>query len=414
MGEVVGWSVEAAGRRVHGDVRSYNLSLMLRLITHSQRATKPELAAASGLSKVGVGRLMKDLVAMGLVRQAGAAPYAGTGRPATAYVINPDVVVQGIEVVTGHLRTVTIDLSGVVRYDSGPIDLPSPRPTPEQTVRLLSEQILTTREESRRRNLVVLAVGVAVPALVRNVDQVIRVSPSLGWRNVDLLSGIRDSLPSGPLVHLDTRANCAALAQLSDPALREEPLLVHLEVGASIGAGIVRRGELERGAEGYAGAIGHIPMLLNGPRCSCGRQGCLEALAGWDVLVRVALPDIDVARQSPSELGDILAERAGDGDVRTRRALSQVGKWLGIACASVVNLLNPSRISLGGYVPHLAPWLLPYVNETMSAHALTEEPSACQLTVSNYGALAPALGAAMLGVTSVLNSPPDARDVAEY
>ena len=129
------------------------------------------------------------------------------------------------------------------------------------------------------------------------------------------------------------------------------------EIG--IGAGVVLRGELFRGASGFAGEFGHLTIDPFGPPCGCGGRGCLERLAGQDALLRLAGWDSRMRQPGPRPEwpGAMLAESARAGHARTLEALSQVGHTLGIAIASLANLLDPEAVLLGGYLAPLADWL---------------------------------------------------------
>ena len=122
---------------------------------------------------------------------------------------------------------------------------------------------------------------------------------------------------------------------------------------------MVLRGELFRGASGFAGEFGHLTIDPFGPPCGCGGRGCLERLAGQDALLRLAGWDARMRCEGtrPEWPGAMLADSARAGHARTLEALSQVGHTLGIAIASLANLLDPEAVLLGGYLAPLSEWL---------------------------------------------------------
>jgi predicted NBD/HSP70 family sugar kinase len=199
---------------------------------------------------------------------------------------------------------------------------------------------------------------------------------------------------------IDSAANLAALAEHRGGAEADTPNLLALIGDVEIGAGIVADGRPLRGGRGFAGQAGHLQVDCAGPRCRCGRQGCLEAVAGLPALVRRALPDTEqdgpVTDYTP-ELERITA-LAGNGDAHVTAALAETGRLLGRGVSMLAELLDPQVVVLGGSFAPLAPWLLPAVEAELADRAPAAGDPGCRVTASTLHPDAAALGGAMLAL----------------
>ena len=181
-------------------------------------------------------------------------------------------------------------------------------------------------------------------------------APTLGWRNVDL----RDPLAAatGLPVQIENSGRACALAQLWAHARRRRRLrgdLVFVSVSDGVGVGVVVHGELMRGRHNIAGEFGHVPLSLDGPRCSCGANGCWEAyVSNRATLARyfgraVEQTGPDARREQAFTIEDLIA-RARAATRRRRRGFEATARYLGLGLASVVNALDPARIYIGGEI----------------------------------------------------------------
>ena len=161
--------------------------------------------------------------------------------------------------------------------------------------------------------------------------------------------------------HIPTRVDndvrCAALGELKYGAGKGCENLICITVGTGIGSGLIVNGKLVRGASNAAGEIGHIKLQIHdGPICGCGDTGCMEAFASGPAIVAMAeeyiLGGKSTKYREMANGGDItpfiVAEAAKAGDPVARRIFSRIGEYIGIGMASVVNLLNPEKIIIGG------------------------------------------------------------------
>ncbi|MGI5215034.1 ROK family protein [Plantactinospora sp. CA-290183] len=396
--------VSAAGRAVRqASLREHNLALVLRHIATAGRPpSRADLAVATGLTRATVSALVDDLITGRLLNEVDPAPRTGAGRPALGLVLASNGPTGlGLEVNVDYLAACLVDLAGAVRHRAlRRVDL---RPVPPlDALALVSELIAEAGAEADRQGLVLAGTALAVPGLVTSTG-VVRLAPNLGWRDVDVPAVLGDHPAlAGRGLSVDNEANLAALGELRvAPPASANFIYISGEVG--IGAGIVLHGALFRGARGWSGEIGHVPVHPEGRACRCGGRGCLEQYAGQESILAAAgltgaagLAGVAITR---------LVEAADRGTPTACRALAQAGTALGVAIAGVINLLDVDTVVLGGVYARLARWLCPPVEAEIRRRVLTAAWSPVTVRPAQLGGDAAVLGAAGSAVRSVLEQP---------
>ncbi|KAB1161189.1 ROK family protein [Micromonospora sp. AMSO12t] len=391
-----------------GSLREWNLAVVLGRIAAADRPpSRAELAAGTGLTRATVSAVVEDLLAGRLVAESEPTPRTGAGRPSRGLVLATDGPAGlGLEVNVDYLAACVVDLAGRVRHHT--VHRADLRPvSPAEALARLADLAARARADAAREGLTLAGAALAVPGLVDDAG-LVRLAPNLGWRDVPVpallaegppLTAHVDGVP--PLV-VDNEANLAALGELhAGPAGRASFLHISGEVG--IGAGIVLDGALFRGARGWSGEIGHLPIRPDGPPCRCGGRGCLETYTGQEAILAAAgLAGADLPADTATTR---LAELAGAGDPGALRALAEAGTALGVAVAGVVNLLDLDTVVLGGGYAPLAPWLRPPVLAEISRRVLTAAWSPVTVRPASLGAAAAAVGGAGSVVRRILARP---------
>jgi predicted NBD/HSP70 family sugar kinase len=285
------------------------------------------------------------------------------------------------------------------------------------------------------QSLPVAGTTVAVPGLVSATGGRLLSAPNLGWTDLDLPALLATHLPPGPPPVVDNEANLAALAELWYGHGRARRDFVRLSGEIGIGAGIVLDGHLFRGTRGFAGEIGHVLVDPAGPPCHCGGTGCLETYAGQEAILTAAEPpaagsrapaDDSPARQDdpvtrlidrpeaadpvagvvvrPDDPVAALVDRLEAVDPAAREALDGAGRALGIALASVLNILDTDTVVLGGVLATLGRWLTGGATAALLAR-LPARTALPELLVSDLGTEAALRGAAGLVVRRLLAAP---------
>jgi predicted NBD/HSP70 family sugar kinase len=297
-----------------------------------------------------------------------------------------------------YLAVWAADLSGVVLHRSFVASDNRERPEPVLSrLELLARQALDLPFAEGRRPA---AATLALPGIVNDLGE-LAVAPNLHWEDVPVTEMLSENL--GP-VTIENEANLGALAELTEGAGRGLRDFVYISGEIGIGAGIVIAGGLFRGARGFGGEIGHLTIDAYGPPCPCGSRGCLERLAGQDALLRLAGWDGRMRCEGarPEWPGQMLADSAREGHARTLEALSQVGHTLGIAIASLANLLDPEAVLLGGYLAPLSEWLRVPIEGELETRALAGRRMRCRVLPARLGGEAAVRGAVALSRRAAL------------
>lgn len=215
-----------------------------------------------------------------------------------------------------------------------------------------------------RKDFEVDAVGLAVAGFLDPECEVVRFAPHLPWRDAPVRQHLSEIL--GLPVRLEHDANSAAWGEYTYGAARGVEDWVLFAVGTGIGATIMSKGEIFRGAYGTAPEFGHLPVVPGGRRCPCGKRGCLERYCSGTALVETLKelaescrfctgPLIAQLREDPSQVnGAMVTEAAAEGDPLGVAAVEEFAYWLGEALAIVADVIDPELIVLGGGVSRAA------------------------------------------------------------
>ncbi len=399
------------------NVRNLNKLAVLRRIRQAGRGiSRAALARELGLSRAAISSIVNDLLAWGIVREGPLGAPRGGRRP-RLLTLNPDFgLVVGVDMGVTHLTVVVADMTAqVLAAQEQPWRIADGPEACLKQVRALVEEVLTASGHSADQ---VRAYGVGVPGPVDQSTGVVRNPPVMpgGWDEFP----IRDKLAATwqRPVALDNDANLGALGEWSYGAGRGLDPVLYIKVGTGIGAGLVVHGAIYRGATGSAGEIGHLTVAEDGPLCTCGNRGCLEALAGGRAIAEQARALVQsghatqLALIAPVEQLSAreVALAAQRGDLAAQRILRRAGRYLGMAVASVINLLNPAVVVFGGGVSQIGDLLLAPVREQVRRRSLPALAQTARISAAVLGRHATALGAVAQAITLATERPLLARE----
>jgi glucokinase len=273
----------------------------------------------------------------------------------------------------------------------------------DQRVKAMVDLVARARDRAGRTDL---PVGVGAAGLV-DLDGVVRYAPNLDWRDAPLRAQLEQQLGTTVLVEND--ASAAMWGEYSAGAARAvEGGAIMLTLGTGVGGGLVMDGQLQRGSTGVGGEFGHMIVNEGGPRCPCGNRGCLEALASGSAIGRTAREAVAARRHHGSVLADVedltgthVTEAARAGDQLAIEVLDEVGGWLGVGIASLVNCLDPAVVIIGGGALSAGPLLLTPAVESYRARVVAREHRTVPRVVrAELGDDAGLIGAALLAAAA--------------
>jgi glucokinase len=246
----------------------------------------------------------------------------------------------------------------------------------------------------------ILAAGIGAPGPMNWQTGIVYAPPNLpGWKDVPLAQLMQDRL--GIRSFVDNDANCACYGEFWRGAGRDVQHMCLMTLGTGVGGGIVIWGRLLRGLDGTAGEIGHMTVEHNGRPCGCGSHGCLEAYASATGLVRTAMEGLDNGVETalrgflPDDVTSrTIAELARDGDLFCTSVVQETGRWLGVAAADLINLLNPEMIAFAGGLADAGDILFDPIRGTAKAMAFEVPARRARIVRAELGTNAGVIGAA--------------------
>ncbi|RST06879.1 ROK family protein [Streptomyces sp. WAC07149] len=377
-------------------MRRQNLAAVLGAVAAHGPLSRADVAGHTGLTRPAVSSLVDELIGRAALTETETAPSGRVGRPGRALALSDrGPAGLGLEIGVGHLAACVVDLRGEPRVWRRVERANAGRPAG----RVLGEAAaLAADAESEAAALGLHVEGrvLAVPGVVPNAPGgLVANAPNLGWKDVRPA----DHWPDPDTVpEPENEANLGALAEQRQRGHPAETF-VHVSAEAGIGAALVIGGRLFRGARGFAGELGHLPVHPQGAPCPCGARGCLEQYAGQAAVLREA------GLAGAGDPVTVLAERAGAGDAAALRALDRAGRALGLALVSAVDLIDPDGLVLGGAYAELADWLLPPIRSELAARVTVRPWPPEAVRPSALGRRGPVLGAAWSTVRQIIADP---------
>lgn len=383
-------------------VARYHRAVVLDLIRRYGPISKSDLSERSGLAVSSVLNILGSLRRHDLIREVGLGPSTG-GRPPTLVELNPDArYAAGANIHPMGVDALLLDLAGdIVARTDIPLQDGMSVEGVARTVGEAIEQVLLLAHVDPGR---ILGTGVGLPWPVRE-GQVAEAIDAPGWLGVDFASLLERRL--GIPVLLDSSANLCALAEYRHGSGHDADhgSLLYMYADHSIAHGLVIDGAVYRGADGLTGDIGHLVVDADGPACSCGNYGCLEALASVQAIIKrvVALGKLSGASMvGRSRQGDwdsvsyaAIADAVERGDPVTTRVVDEALDYLAIGVSNVASLLRPDTIVVGGELFDQESSTFERFRAAV-ARRRTRIPIANMLRCGDLGATAAPVGAATL------------------
>ena len=229
-----------------------------------------------------------------------------------------------------------------------------------------------------------------------------------GWKDFALSAWVRENLEVP--CRLDNDANAGAMGEFHFGAGRGTQSMFYITISTGIGGGLVAAGKILRGKDSLAGEIGHLPMTDAGVICSCGGRGCLETLSSGSAIARTAQ---EWAERRPDAVTRLLEFRDGAGDNLTAKAVAQAaaegdmpagrimrdaGRWLGRALLTVIRIVNPDKIVLGGGVAQAGKLLLDPIQEVIEELKSPTILATTEIVLAELGTYSPLYGAVAMAL----------------
>lgn len=381
--------------------RQVNRRILLNLVRERQPISRADLARAMGVARGTMTALVNELLEAGLVREGETASVRRGRKPTLLHIRSHDQFVLGADVHRGSTFLLLSDLAGreLIREQF---------PTPSDSrafVDALVPRVHRIADAHRSRGTF-HGMGVVVPGVVDSPTGRILNAPTLGWRDLDLISRLQTTLDFP--VHIERDAVACALARiwLGGSGGSTPDTFVYLAVSEGLGTGLVVNGQVVRGRHSAAGEFGHVALTRNGPRCSCGSRGCWEAYASDGAIVERYR---SVGTGGGDGQGELtvreITRRAARGEERAKKTLLTTARYLAQGIATVVNALDPGEVVVGGEVAHAWDLIEPVIRREVEARALTPAVGATTLVPEAAHGEQRLLGAVALPMAPLFAAP---------
>jgi predicted NBD/HSP70 family sugar kinase len=385
------------------NLHSHHLRL-LKLIHGHSKVSRSELVENTGYSTFLVSKICDDLIRRQVVCETGPGDSTG-GRPPTMLSLHPDLgQLVGIHIGTVNARIAVTDMSGnMLAYLKTPSRVQSgPEAALDHLIALVQECL--RRVQVNRSTL--RGIGIGISGVLDRASGTTVFWPKVPqWANVPVKQIFAKHFEV--LVEIEDSPRTMAMAERRLGAASQTDGLIYIAAGAGIGAAIFLKGELFTGAYGFAGELGHITVDANGPLCSCGNRGCVEALVSAGALIRRARQAVadglaiqlwQLCQGDSSRMTlELIVQAASQNDRFSLNLLEQAGRHLGLGVVTLVNLFNPALIVIGGGLASAAGRvLLPVVERVVRQHTMTQLTDQLQIRLSTLEESDWARGAALL------------------
>nr|WP_294906590.1 ROK family protein [uncultured Lacibacter sp.] len=345
-------------------------------------------------------RVLNELIEEGVVVESGYAHSTGGRRP-LVYSLKSDILYI-VSVAMDQLvtRIAILDMQNNYFMEPQRVELPlSNNPDAlSQLTQHINSYILASGISKEK----IAGIGIGMPGFV-DVTKGINHSFLKTKPNSSIVSTVEAAV--GVPVFIDNDSSLIALAELKFGAARSKQNVMVLNIGWGIGLGMVVKGELFRGNNGFAGEFSHLPLFSNNKMCSCGKSGCLETETSLFIVTEKAIRGLEEGKASL--LKDLSVEHAEDsskaimeaaslGDKYAIELLSEAGYHIGRGIAILIHLFNPELIvlsgrgSVGGKI-----WLAP-IQQAINEHCIPKIAENTHLEISSLGFQAELIGAAAL------------------
>lgn len=392
-------------------VRRLNTAIILDCLRLNAPLSRAGVSSHTGLNRSTVSSIVSELIRGGLVRET-EFQKDKLGRPGLLLELRPDgACAIGIQIGVDFISVMLADFMTKPLWHKR-VEV-SPAIGQAALIESTGDLIRQALRRAKRTGSQMLGICVGVPGLVDLKLGELVFAPNLKWHHVPLRQMLmkRFDVP----VFVENDANASALGEYYFGVARAVKDFIYLTADVGLGGGIVLGGKLFRGIGGYAGEVGHMSFDPNGALCECGRRGCWESLVSPRSVVRNIQTHLrngsvsrirDLVQDDLDAITfDIVLQAANANDAIALRALQDVGRWLGLGVANLVNAFNPELVVLGGALARASKILTPVIEATVKENALRQPQESLKIATSAYGDEACVVGAVAIVLDEILRYP---------
>ncbi|NIO20560.1 MAG: ROK family protein [Candidatus Aenigmarchaeota archaeon] len=386
--------------------KTHNTHLILKAIYCKGKISRADIARLTGLTRTTVSDAVAKLINDGLVAEVGLGPSGGGKPPILLSIVDNSRYLIGIDLADIEFRGALINLRGEIRHR---FNLSIDGRNGDDALKLVYEMIdkLISFTDSP-----ILGIGIGTPGLIDSKRGFVHNAVNLNWHNLylrDLLEE-RYEFP----IHIANDSQVAALAEFTFGDSKNISNLIVIKIGRGIGAGIILNRQLYFGESFGAGELGHVAIVDDGELCRCGHYGCLETVTSSQAIVGRAQA---TAKNNPhsalhrfikktEEINtEVVSKALMDGDKELHQIVDEAGRYLGMAVANLVGILNVQCIVIAGSAASFGQTLLDPIKREVKRRSLAALADETNIEITSLGPDIVILGAAALLLTHELGLP---------
>lgn len=392
-------------------VQKINRSIVLNVIRDKGPLSRADVSRRTKLTRSTVSSIVSYLTKKNLVRETGLSS-SGVGRKGILLELNPKAYyVVGTDLGTLNTIAAVVDLEGkIVERVEHPTNGEKNRDDVIERVKAAIHEVISASNLNLQK---IAGIGLAVPGLVDSKKGMILFIPNFGWKDTPLREILEEEFHTP--IFIDNNANAMALSEAQFGIGRGVKNFICVNIGIGIGSGVIINREIYRGETECTGEIGHTTVDYNGPKCSCGNNGCLEVMAAGPAIARRAVKAIREGRKTViTELVEdnlnqitaaVVARAANQSDRLAREIMEKTGEYLGTGIANIINLFNPQMVIIGGGVAQAGSLIFDPLKRTMKKRAFSVPAKVVKIATPSLGRDCTVIGAASLVLKEIFKSP---------
>jgi len=378
-------------------IKQINRSEVLKTIHKYSPISKKAISTRIDLTFATVSNIVTELLESNVIKSVGYGESSG-GRKPLLYEINWNhIYVIAVDIGVTKITTALINFRADIIYKHHHFYSNVSSSTLIESVYQSIDELLAKCPNQASK---VMGIGVSAPGPINEGE--ILSPPNMKDTNIKIQELLEERYQLFTILERDANASAFAEQWFGNIVPNENILYVFADQG--IGGGLIVNGRIYKGFYNGAGEIGHTSIDVDGPRCSCGKYGCLETMASGLSIIRRVKEEMRRGKSSSLETIfyeneealtlDIIASHAMNGDKLAQNIMEEAGRYLGIGVANAINIFAPTKVITGGEIVDLYPSIIPIVEKVAKAYSFSQFAHEINFTKSTFGNRSRLIGAA--------------------
>ncbi len=378
-------------------VKLSNKSLVLHIIKEQAPLSRAEISQRSGLNKGTVSSLVNELLEEKLCYESGPGESSGGRRPVMLLFNQLAGYSIGIDLGVNYILGLLTDLQGNIVIEK---KLSCTTTAAEHVLGKVTDIIQQLINEAPSSHYGIVGIGIGVPGVVDNTGTVL-LAPNLGWKYLNLKEKIEASFQLPVIIENEAKAGAYGESKFGFNQNSEN--LIYVSAGIGIGVGIILKGELYRGVNGFSGEMGHMTIEINGKDCRCGNKGCWELYSSEQALIEEA-KNLNLAPNSETITLEWLIEQANKNNEQVIELFHTIGAFLGTGLNTIINTFNPHRVIIGNRLAEAKKWLEDPILRIINQNHFQFQREELEVSFSKLTIYSTALGVAAFSTEQFLKA----------